>query len=334
MRKVGILSVLLLLVAVSPAVALDKIPEKPGWHGFVLLGLGSQRVESNFIVGSSFKELGDEEIESVFEEPEAVSDGVPVISGELGYRFKSNTYLSAGNAMEDIIRYDFTSRISLRQGMGKAGVVEFELLFSSTPARVWEDPYLTGDERDATDRDSRGGRITWDRIGGSGLEIELTARNIDVETENSGVFLGLSASDQRLLERDGSMTKVRVSYLFKLAEHHYLVPRIALEQQDRDGDAVSYDQTGGDITYLYATEKVSIAGSLIVDSSAYDEDHPIYGEKPDSDGVGATLTALFQSWMPGLWTGGVTIATYNEDSDLDFYDASITSISLVTGRRW
>ncbi len=334
-RRLELAALIPLLATVTPAAALDNVPEKQGWHGFVVLGVGSQRVESNFIVGSGLKEIGEEEIDSLDDEPDGVGTVVPVVTGEIGYRVGgSQTYLSAGNSIEDPVRYDFTSRLSLRQGMSKAGLLGVELLFSGIPARVWEDPYVTGRDRDATDRDSRGARLTWDRIGGSGLEIELTARRIDVEEERSGEFLALSAAERRLLERDGDIRRARVAYRFQLAKGHFLVPRLTLQSQDLDGDAVSSDTGGLEVGYAYAGEKAMIIATLYVETTEYDEEHPLYGRAADADGTGLSFGALFPAWLPGMWSAGFAGVVYEEDSDIDFFDARVTSIALVSSRRW
>ena len=322
------------LAAATPSAALDPLPEKPGWHGFDMMGAGVQKLESNLISGSWLQEFGEEEIDSLVDEPGSETDLVPFIKGEIGYRFAgSPTYLSAGHSIEDVIRYDFTASIRVTQGLGSAGLLGVELL-AGLPLRVWEDPYVTGEERDATDRESRGARLTWSRIGGSGLEIELTAGRIEVEKERSGRFLGLTDAEQRLLERDGLMRQVRVSYYIRLSERHGLAPRATFQIQDRDGEAVAHDLAGFEIAYLYAGENATVTATVYADSTRYNQEHPIYGEAADADGIGVSFVALFPSWLPGKWSAGLTGAAYEESSDIDFFDTSVMAFALVSARRW
>ena len=322
------------LAAATPSAALDPLPEKAGWHGFDVMGAGAQKLESNFISGSRLQDFGKEEIDSLVDEPGSVRDLVPFIKGEIGYRFaRSRTYLSAGHSIEDVIRYDFTASIRLTQELGSAGILGVELL-AGLPVRVWEDPYVTGEERDATDRESRGARLTWSGIGGSGLEIELTAGRIEIEKERSGRFLGLTDAEQRLLERDGLIQQVRLAYHISLSKRHGLAPRATFQIQDRDGAAMAHDLAGFEIAYVYAGEKVTVSATAYAESTRYDQEHPIYGEAADADGIGVSFIALLPSWFSSKWSAGFTGAVYEEDSDIDFFDESVMSFALVSVRRW
>lgn len=324
----------LCLVAATPTVALDPLPEKPGWHGFDMMGAGVQKLESNVISGSWLQEFGDEQIDSLVDEPDSISHLVPFLRGEVGYRFAgSRTYLSAGHSLEDVIRFDYTASIRLTQELGSAGLLGVEAL-AGLPVRVWEDPYVTGEDREETDRVARGARLTWSRIGGSGLEVELTTGPIEIEKERSGRFLGLTDAEQTLLERDGLMRQVRVAYLIRLSERHALAPRATYQIQDRDGEAMAHDLTGFDIAYVYAWEETTITVDAWAESTRYDQEHPVYGETADADNLGVSVIVLFPSWFPGKWSAGFTSAAWSENSDIDFFDASGMSFTLISVRRW
>ena len=299
-----------------------------------MMGVATQGLESHFISGSRLQEFGEEEIDSLVDKPDPVRDLVPFLKGEIGYRFAgSQTYLSAGHSLEDVLRFDFTASIRLNQGLGGAGFLGVELI-AGLPVRVWEDPYVSGETRDATDREARGARLTWSRIGGSGLEIEITTGSIEIEKERSGRFLGLTGAEQRLLERDGLMHQIRVSYLIRPSRRHVLAPRATFQIQDRDGEAVAHDIAGFDIAYVYSGEKATVTVTAYAESIRYGQEHPIYGEKPDAVGMGASFILLFPSWLPGQWSAGFAGAASTENSVVDFFDASVTSFALTTARRW
>ncbi len=330
----GCLVVLLpVLVAVTPAAALDPLPEKPGWHGFDMLGVGIQHLGSSFISGSTFQEFGEAEIDSLSHGPETVRNVIPVLRGEIGYRFAgSRTYLSAGHSLEDLIRYDFTASIRLIQGLGGEGLLGVELL-AGLPVRIWEDPYVTGQEREPSDRELQRARLTWSGIG-PGLEIELTAGRTEIGTEHSGEFLGLTDAERRLLERDGLVRQVRVSYRIKLSERHRLVPRASFQIQDRDGEAMAHNVAGVEIDYFFHGEKATVTATVYAESSRYHEENPIYGKTADADGLGTSFMVLLPSWFPGKWSGGFRGAAYRDDSDIGFFDARFASFALVSARQW
>ena len=176
--------------------------------------------------------------------------------------------------------------------------------------------------------------MTWSRIGGSGLEIELTTGPIEIEKERSGRFLGLTDAEQRLLERDGLMQQVRVAYYIKLTRRHGLAPRATLQIQDRDGEAVAHDLAGFEIAYVFTGEKATITATAYAESTRYDREHPIYGVPADADGIGISFITLFPSWFPGKWSAGFAGAAHKENSDIDFFDASIMLFALISARRW
>ena len=102
-----------------------------------------------------------------------------------------------------MIRFVYAQQFGVKQEIGKLGILQGGILFSSIPAKVWKDPYVVEKNRDETSRTSNGARLAWDRIGGSHLQLQYTYRKIDVSSEKSGEFLGLTGAEKNLLERDG-----------------------------------------------------------------------------------------------------------------------------------
>ncbi len=322
-------------IASAPLRALEDVPQAPGWHGRFVIGPGVQRIESHFVAGSRLGEVGQDRIDSLFDAPERVTDFVSVVDGEIGYRFAgSPTYLIAGNSIEDPVRYDFTSRLGVRQGLAGGGIVEAHLLFSAIPARAWEDPYVTGRAREATDRNSRGVRLAWDRIGGTGIEVDLIARWIDHENDRSGAFPALPAAQRRLLARDGWLRQVRAAWRIPVAPRHHLIPGMTFQDNDRDGGAVTSRGGGSEIGYNWFGAVAQVFATLRAEATRFEEDHPLYGRRADARGAGLTIIALFPGWLPGAWSGGLVGAFHDEDSDIAFFDARITSFALIGSRRW
>jgi hypothetical protein len=88
------------------------------------------------------------------------------------------------------------------------------------------------------------------------------------------------------------------------------------------------------MAYVYSGEKAKVTVTAYAESARYDQEHPIYGEKADASGMGVSFVALFPSWLPGTWSAGFTGVAYAENSDIDFFDASVMSFSLITAQRW
>lgn len=324
--RATVLALAVVLVAgMGPAFGLDEMPTKRGWTGFIVLGVGGGALRSNTVAGSSFKEIGDAEIDSIFDEAGIERDLVPVITGELGYYFDdTETYVVLGNVLEDLVRYDFTTKLGVQQRIGGAGILAVDLLGSAAPARVYADPFLTGEEREATDRTSLGGRVTWDRIGGSGLEIELTGRGIRLDDEESGVSLGLGRSERDLLDREGTLSRVRVSHPILLGGQHVLLPMLSLTRFDMDGEAEANDRYALEIAWRFSSPGAVITTVAYAGRAGFDEEHPIFGETREDDILGLTVTGYFPNVFPSKrWALLANVGAYDGDSNIDFYNTRV-----------
>jgi uncharacterized protein YxeA len=242
MNTVKLLLILLIAVALTGSVwaaAIQPIPEEDGFSGFVNVGAAYMRVKSNTIAGTKFFDIGDDRVDSVFSSPGSEEIVTPLVNGELKYTWAdSRTQLFLGNGISDWLRFDFTMAAGLRQEVGDAGVAELSYLFSGMPTKVWKDPYVNGAKRDDTDRNSNGARLGWSKIMGTNAHLRYSYRDIDVDNEQSGTFLGLSAANQSLLERDGTEQQVEFLYVFQLAENQWLAPTLYYTYMDLDGEAM------------------------------------------------------------------------------------------------
>ena len=203
-------------------------------------------------------------------------------------------------------------------------------VFSSFPTEVWADPYVVNRKREETDRTSRGGRLTWDRILGSRLQLEYTYRDIEIDDELSGrTQLGLSEAQAELLNREGDHHRAEVLYVFKIGENQTLVPSLLYSNFDLDGEAMSHDRYALQLTHRYSRDRFSLLTNAFFGTADYDEVNPIYGKERDDDRYGLSFTT-FHHEIFGLkdWTGVVNIAGYVEDSNIDFYDAQMLVFTL------
>jgi hypothetical protein len=330
--RIVVASIILVLMP-AMAFALDRLPEEKGWAGFVNLGVGAAGLKSNMIVGNDLADLGQDTIGSILAGPDRDTTGLPIINAEIGYYFDSTkTYLFAGNNLEDLIRYDFTTVAGVRQGFRGETVMSVEFLFSGIPAIVWQDPYVAGVKRAETDRESPGARLTFDRVAGSGLEIVVAMRDISLDNERSGQALGLTQAQRDLLNREGDQRQVEVSYRFKFSKKHYLTPTLIFADFDLDGEAMANDQRRLRLTYGYLGERFLLVSNVFVGTGEYDAINPIYGVERDDDQLGLTVTGFFKNLFGSeRWTGVVSAAGIESNSNIDFYDtrAGLLSVSAL-----
>jgi hypothetical protein len=323
--------------AVSPlAQAIEPIPDSPGWRGFVLAGAGYMEFETNLVAGNTLVDIGNTTINSVNDPPESDSAGLPVVTGEVNYTFGNRSQVFFGTSLEDAVTLDAVTQLGLRKDLGSAGILQGALLFSGIPGEVWEDPYAEGAPREATDRDSSGLRLQWDRILGSAFEFTLSYRDVSIDTERSGegvTSVACDAACQELLVRDGEQYTVDLSYLFKLGQgqnpRHLLRPMVRYSVDERDGDAIAGDGYRLQLSYVFLGEGYTVASNIAFGSHSYDEANPLYGVKTDSD-LFAVDTTLFYR-LPtesGRWQLVGHLLWGEDDSDVDFHDNKIFIVSV------
>jgi hypothetical protein len=162
-----------------------------------------------------------------------------------------------------VLRFDFTQLLAVRQEIGDFGIVSAGLVFTGiAPSEVWSDPYKTSTDRDSSDRDSRGIRLGWERVLGSGFSADFTARKIDIEHEESGRSSTLTASQIGLLDRNGNSLRLRISYDWEFAPHHFLSPGLILGREDLDGMAMRHDVSGFKLDYGFNSGSDTFSASL------------------------------------------------------------------------
>ena len=177
-----------------------------------------------------------------------------------------------------------------------------------------------------------GARLTWSRIWGTGLEIDVTGRSIEIDEERSGQDLGLSPAEQALLNREGDESSVRISYRIRIGDKHVLVPRIRATEFDLDGDAMANDLTSFDIAYGYRGEKVLVFATAYFGTADYDTVHPIYGVEQDDDAFGASITVTVPKALPSEnWSLVFSAARGETDTNIQFYESrgSVGFVSAI-----
>ena len=334
------LTILLIIMAACSANAiagaLSPIPEEDGFSGFINIGGGWMQMKSNTIAGTRFKGLSQDRIDSIFDKPSSESSILPMINGELRYTFaETGTQLFIGNSLEDWIRLDMSTAAGVRQKWDDKGIFEGAFLFSAVPTEIWEDPYVAGQKREETDRTSTGGRLAWSQIFDSSFHATYSYRDINVDDELSGVFLGLDPAQRNLLNREGDHHKAEVLYVHQLADNQWLAPTLYYNRYNLDGDAMSHDFYSIMLTHTFAAPKFRLISNFIYGMGDYDKRNPIYQKTRNADRYGVSVTALY----PNLFkvenlTGVLGVAYWLEDSNIDFYDTEIIAVTASTMYRF
>ena len=312
--------------------AQERMPQEAGWSGFVQAGWSYNGIENNEIAGvgaGNFNEFTPESIDSIFDSPDDVTEGLPIFNFQVSYTFESRTQLFLGRELIDAVRFDFTQQAGVRQEFGDKSHLSAAYVFSGIPTKVWEDPFVEGQNRRKTDRDSQGVRLNYGRILGSRAQLQYTYRKIDIDDERSGDFVGLTPSEADRLERDGDQHNVNLGYLFELGERSSLFPEVIYTNDDRDGEAVSADILGLRLAYAYANQRFNFVVTGAYSYADYDKSHPIYGKTRDDDNWGLGAVVFDRKLLSRLgddWWATASAGFYETDSNIDFYDSRLWSI--------
>lgn len=324
-------SIFYLSLTAFTAQAAERIPEEGGLSGFINLGAGVAKVESNTLAGMKFGDLGDDRISSLTGSPDSETLTMPVAAFELAYTFAgSRTQLIFGNSLEDYVRFDFATRMAVRQEVSGLGTLGLNYLSTPIKTEVWSDPYATNTKRSDTDRDSTGYRLTWDHILDSDWEVRYSNREVDIDNETSGSTLGLSAANVALLDRNGDMKSTQVLYTMRSGKH-IITPQLSYTEHDLDGDAMSYDGYSLFVNHRYMDGSFVYVTNVGFGSFDYDESNPVpafNGKKASKDRIGGSFTTFYANpWGIEDWTFNAGVVWYKEDNDIDFYDNEVKMIS-------
>jgi hypothetical protein len=316
-----------LLLGANFASALEPIPKESGFSGFIRPGAGYLWFKSNMVASFLSYDLSDKKTHSLNSEPNSESSGIVLAPFSLEYTFAgSQTQLFLGTDLTDLIRFDYSQQLGVKQGIGSLGILQGGLLVSGVPAKVWKDPYAVDTNRKETNRESNGARLVWDRIGGSELQMQYTYRHINISSEQSGQALGLTSGERGRLKRDGDTHAGQVLYRFALDDKQRLIPAFTYSYDDRDGAAMRNESYNFQLTYTFLGDPISFTANGSIGWADYDKKNPIYGKTQNDDIYGLQGSIFYKN--PWNWSlfGSKPMNFYVEsayaysDANIDFYD--------------
>lgn len=316
------------LLATTGAQALEKIPTESGFSGFVAGGASTTTIKSNVLSGGDDFDL--DRIDSLTGSPDSDTHSKPFINGKLAYTWAdSKTQVFLGTNLESYLRYDFSTELGVRKGLEGGDVLNASLLFSSIPTKVYRDPYQTGTKRSDTNRTSNGIKLGWENIVNSNFSVILKSREIELDNEQSGEALGLSAADQKLLNREGDQISLQVKYDFNLGGGHFLIPSYQYTDYDLDGEAMAAEEHLLQLSHAYFGDKWQFVTNLAFGQSESDKANPIYNKTQEDDIYGASFTAFYNE--PFSWKNTrvmASVAAFRASSNISFYDTNVTTGNL------
>jgi len=321
----------------------DPISEESGFSGYISAGATGLEYKSNMVAGNALdKKISDNRITNLHEKASRESTVIPSFDFNFKYTFASSqTELFLGTDLEDLLTFDGVTKFGARRDFNDLGIIGAGLLFTTLPATVWKDPYNTTYPRNHADQSSRGLAFTWEDIAGSkfGLEVRLRKYEIDggdksgLTAPYAGEFphglTNLQLNDQ--LDREGDSKMLIATYHWKINDESHLKPSLRYTDYDLDGQAMQYKRTALKLDYLKTAEKWSFIVGAIIGQDDYDHINPLFPKEADSTMFGANFTVGYKN--PFDWSKKLsllaTLSAYENDSDINFYDTTITMANLM-----
>ena len=333
MKKLA-LSLAISTLAMS-ASAMDPMPKETGFSGFLALGAAGGSVESNFLAQILSIDLSNEDIYS-YDSPDQTDIIIPSFNYNLGYTFgNKKTRIYAGTAVEDSLDFSSNTVLAVRHDFDSLGNIELAGLAPGVAkTEVWENPYLLGQDRSSTERTTSGGRLTWDKIFGSGFEFIANARKVNIDDERSGQNLGLTSYEQGLLDREGDVSRYELGYTAMVSDGKLAVrPSVAYIDRDLDGKAMAQDGYELGISLVYDAGDYTWLNRAVYQDLDGDQENPIFNKTNDAEVY--VLASELRIPHPFGWDKWFTTVGFqwaDNKADIDFNKSTVTMFSARVGR--
>ena len=323
-----------LALVAGPSLGLPPIPDESGWSGYINIGASAVSSENNMVNGIGSFDLGKKRISSLDQSPDNEDLLLPAVYFEAGYTLADmRTQFYVGNQTADYLSFELETTLETQAGIRQeiAGVGTFDLALVASPVAtdVWKDPYAVGVQRGDTERTTNGIFLAWDDIFGAPLEFQYRAKEIEIDDEQSGDSLDLTADQRRLLRRTGNVYRFNLNYRWQIDERNELVPGLSYLDFDLDGDAMAEDGFGAQLKYAHEAQRWRLVSRIYYQRLESDTENPIYGKQREVDVLGGSITGFYPKPF-GLqrWTANATLAVNDGDSNIDFYDTSLWMVSV------
>ena len=329
----SLLSIAACLLFASPhgAASPFKIADETGWSGYVFLGANSSNISSNLIASGSSSSDDGAFIEDLTSEPDSRHNVSPAYGLDLRYTFKpGKAQAFLGTLIQDAVRLDFQQHAGIRLQTSKHASTSLSYVFSGAPRRVWEDPYLTGQDRDDVKRQHSGVRLAWQSTHFFGPLVNYSYQTIDVDDERSGFALRdanvLSQQEVESLDRNGHAHYFSAGYRLPINRQHSLIPELNFRRWDLDGEAVSNDRFGVQLTYRFSRDQHTVISNFAWGRTSYDARNPVFNER--TNGQEWLVNA---QWFRKNWFGIdplsslIALSYGNSEADVAFNDIELFS---------
>lgn len=315
MRRIFFCLALLLIPCLCMAAQTEKKEASPGWHGNIAVGAGVL----TGIPSQLDAENAAREIDSLDEKAEHITKAIPFARLELGYKINNKTDIYFKNRDGQ--------GISLALGMDReipaGGEVGAEIFYAWRD--VWEDPYITGEDREKTTASELGTELRWEGIMHSGLNLSYVLARRHINDDAAG-----DRNDD--LRRKGYRHALRVGYEFDLSRAGRIEPFVRTAYFDARGASNRYAGYGGGVEHSLRLSQWMFKTSAFIQHHDFSEEHPDFAEKRSESQMGISENIIRNN--PFGWANffyNIRLGYFRISAKQDFYKTSLGVFTLGAG---
>ncbi|PKF50801.1 DUF2860 family protein [Enterovibrio nigricans] len=319
-------TLLLACFSILPFSTHASLAERGGLTGEISVLGGIASTDSNLSTSANNTKTGTLNTEGNRE-----NDAIfgPLGSAKFTFGEGLNKQIFAGTSREDIAIGIVALEVGYKQELASGTQISLSYLPTLLAEDVWADPFLIGSPRTETEKTGNAYRLQFNRIGGSFLSLDMAYAQTEFDDEQSGSSLGLTTQQQQTLARKGDSFYSKISYRQFLGKGLGITPAFVYLKHDADGDAMSHQTYGGELTYFsfLGRNKIVLTGSF--NYRDYEAVNPAFGIKRADTEYSAFLAYEYAHLFEIHPLSLVSLAGYSHiDSNIDFYTESQYLLSL------
>jgi len=257
-----------------------------------------------------------------------VEQAMPFILGKLQYGF-GDTLIFLGNSEDQITEAQFQAELGISHKVSKS-VTLTTALFGNMPSmdEVWEDPYLTGKEREATEQSVTGVRFAVDLAYPLPISLKYAYAQSEVDNERIAQSQSLSGADLAYLERESQYHRLGAEITLPLDRALILAPAFYYTVRDAQGSANSFGASSAQLSMILSKNRHNLITTIRNTTATYDTDNPVFGLKQDYKSFGIFSIYSYHQLFNWKNTNLNIMAGYQEkESDIEFYSSENTFLS-------
>lgn len=310
-----------LLIASFPGYAATAKDWQPGLSGDIAVMAGYSHTRSQFDTDNNITD-------SLDSQGQGRDSGIIFPLGTLKYTNQAgDKQVYMGSNQSDLIYGRFNLELGYKQRLQDNSVITIAYAPGLIASETWKDPFVTNVNREETDVNTKALRLIYDRILGTNFSFEFALREREIDNEESGLA-NFTPDEQALLRRDSDIYYSQLSYLHRINQDLALRGAASYTRTDADGDAMSNDRYGADITVIKNFERSNLAVTLHYDYSEYDKANPVFGKKQEDSLLAAYLAYRYAEPFGLKQWSFLGIAGYGySDSKINFYENEGTVIT-------